>query len=83
MDLKLKSWDPVTGYLYERGQFRAADLIREIGGDRTPEWYLSLDPECETGKLHILNEPQYDRFTKTNAKGFEVMGKFSLNAKAK
>lgn len=65
MDLKLKSWDPVTGYLYERGQFRAADLIREIGGDRTPEWYLSLDPECGTGKLHILNEPQYDRFKKT------------------
>ena len=67
LDLVLKPWDSLTGYLYERGQFRAADLIREIGGDRSLEWYFVPDPACESGELHILDQPCMDQVKDTEA----------------
>lgn len=59
-ELRFKSWDPLTGGVNSAYLFRAARLLREVGGKRDLPYWMSLDGECETGEFHTLTEPLHD-----------------------
>lgn len=51
-NLYFTSWDPLTGSRNQTNRFRAADIIKHLGGNRDLDYYLALEGDCETGELH-------------------------------